>query len=81
MSLSNPIKTPAPENIHNVAAQVSTPFSNLPMQKAIGMLNNLALNTRPNIMFTTNLLSQFTNQPKTAHWSLVKHLLRYLSGI
>ncbi|MBW0478013.1 hypothetical protein O181_017728 [Austropuccinia psidii MF-1] len=79
MSLSNSIKTPAPENIHNVVSQVSAPFSNLTMQKAIGMLNYLPLHTRPNIMFTTNLLSQFTNPPMTAHWSLVKHLLRYLN--
>ncbi|MBW0548514.1 hypothetical protein O181_088229 [Austropuccinia psidii MF-1] len=61
MSSSNSIKNTAPENIHNVVAQVSPPFSNLTMQKAIGMLNYLALHTRPDIMFTTNLLSQFTN--------------------
>ncbi|MBW0531862.1 hypothetical protein O181_071577, partial [Austropuccinia psidii MF-1] len=80
MTSANPIKTPAPANIHNVVAQVSVPFSNLTMQKAIGMLNYLALHTRPDIMFTTNLLSQFTNRPTAAHWSLVKHLLRYLNG-
>ncbi|MBW0474965.1 hypothetical protein O181_014680 [Austropuccinia psidii MF-1] len=61
ISSSNSIITPAPENIHNVVAQVSAPFSNLTMQKEIGMLNFLTLHTRPNIMFTTNLLSQFTN--------------------
>ncbi|MBW0518842.1 hypothetical protein O181_058557 [Austropuccinia psidii MF-1] len=80
MTSANPIKTPSPANIHNVVAQASMPFSNLTMQKAIGMLNYLALHTRPDIMFTTNLLSQFTNRPTAAHWSLVKHLLRYLNG-
>ncbi|MBW0592284.1 hypothetical protein O181_131999 [Austropuccinia psidii MF-1] len=80
ISLSNSIKTPAPANIHNVVVQVSAPFSNLTMQKAIGMLNYLALHTRPDIIYTSNLLSQFTNQPMTAHWSLVKHLLRYSNG-
>ncbi|MBW0527326.1 hypothetical protein O181_067041 [Austropuccinia psidii MF-1] len=67
-------------NIHNVVAQVPPPFSNITMQKAIGMLNYIALHTRPNIMFTTNLLSQFSNQRTIAHWSLGKHLLRYLNG-
>ncbi|MBW0530360.1 hypothetical protein O181_070075 [Austropuccinia psidii MF-1] len=80
MSLSNSIKTPSPANIHNVVAQVSAPFSNLTMQKEIRILNYIALHTRPDIMFTTKLLSQFTNQPMTAHWSLVKHLLSYLNG-
>ncbi|MBW0483799.1 hypothetical protein O181_023514 [Austropuccinia psidii MF-1] len=61
MTSANPIKTPAPANIHNVVAQASVPFSNLTMQKAIGMLNYLSLHTRTDIMFTTNLLSQFTN--------------------
>ncbi|MBW0591563.1 hypothetical protein O181_131278 [Austropuccinia psidii MF-1] len=50
------------------------------MQKAVGMLNYLALHTRPNIMFTTNLLSQFVSKPTMSHWNLVKHLLRYLNG-
>ncbi|MBW0504134.1 hypothetical protein O181_043849 [Austropuccinia psidii MF-1] len=80
MTLANPIRTPAPANIHNVVAQASVPFSNLTMQKAIGMLNYLALRTKPDIMFTTNLVAQFTNRPTAAHWSLVKHLLRYLNG-
>ncbi|MBW0530508.1 hypothetical protein O181_070223 [Austropuccinia psidii MF-1] len=61
MTSANSIKTPAPANNHNVIAQASVPFSNLTMQKAIRMLNYLALHTRPDIMFTTNLLSQFTN--------------------
>ncbi|MBW0570600.1 hypothetical protein O181_110315, partial [Austropuccinia psidii MF-1] len=80
MLSSNSIKTPAPANIHNTVAQTSTPFSKHTMQKAIGMLNYLALHTRPDIMFTTNLLSQFISKPTMSHWNLVKHLLRYLNG-
>ncbi|MBW0557806.1 hypothetical protein O181_097521 [Austropuccinia psidii MF-1] len=80
MSSSNPIKTPAPANIHSIVAQTSIPFINLTMQMAIGMLNYFSLCTGPNIMFTSNLLFQFTSQPTTVHWTLVKHLLRYLDG-
>ncbi|MBW0575787.1 hypothetical protein O181_115502 [Austropuccinia psidii MF-1] len=80
MTLSNSIKTPAPANIHNVVVQTSTPFSKHTMQKVIGMLNYLALHTRPDIMFTTNLLSQSVSEPTMSHWNLVKHLLCYLNG-
>ncbi|MBW0509220.1 hypothetical protein O181_048935 [Austropuccinia psidii MF-1] len=82
MTLSNSIKTPALANIHNVVAQTSTPFSKQTMQKAIGMLNYLALHTHtwPDIMFTTNLLSQFVSEPTMSHWNLVKHLLCHLNG-
>ncbi|MBW0584199.1 hypothetical protein O181_123914 [Austropuccinia psidii MF-1] len=80
MTFSSSIKTPAPENIHNVVAQTSTPFSKKTMQKAIGMLNYLVLHTWPDIMFTMNLLSQFVSEPTMSHWNLVKHLLCYLNG-
>ncbi|MBW0519446.1 hypothetical protein O181_059161 [Austropuccinia psidii MF-1] len=80
MTLYNSIKTPAPENIHNIVPQTSTPFSKQTMQKAIKMLNYLTLHTWPDILFTTNLLSQFFSEPTRSHWNLVKHLLRYLNG-
>ncbi|MBW0570413.1 hypothetical protein O181_110128 [Austropuccinia psidii MF-1] len=50
------------------------------MQKAVGMLNYLALHTQPKITFTFSLLAQFTKKPTVSHWSLIKHLLRYLNG-
>ncbi|MBW0469746.1 hypothetical protein O181_009461 [Austropuccinia psidii MF-1] len=77
---SNSIKTPSPANIHNVVAQTSTPFSKHTIQKAIGMLNYLALHTQPDIMFTTNLISQFISKPTMSHWKLVKHLLHHLNA-
>ncbi|MBW0527168.1 hypothetical protein O181_066883 [Austropuccinia psidii MF-1] len=72
---SNSINTPAPTNIHNVMEHTSTPFSKYKMQKAIGMINYLALQTLPDIIFTTNLISQFVSEPTTTNWNLVKHLL------
>jgi hypothetical protein len=80
MNKSNPVKAPSPLNFHRIIASESPPFDAKVMQKAIGMLNYLALHTRPDIAFTVNVLAQFTNAPTQAHWSMVKHLLWYLGG-
>jgi hypothetical protein len=80
MDDSNPVKAPAPTNLHQVVASESLPFHQKTYQKALRMLNYLALHTRPDITFATNLLSQFTSKPTVAQWGTVKHLLRYLRG-
>jgi hypothetical protein len=77
---SNPVRAPAPVNLHKIVASDSPSFHQKLFQKAIGMLNYLAMHTRPEITFATNLLAQFTSSPTEAHWSAVKHLLRYLKG-
>ena len=38
------------------------------------------VNTRPDICFTVNTLSQFMVSPKRVHWIAVKHVLRYIQG-
>jgi len=38
------------------------------------------VNTRPDICFTVNVLSQFQVKPKHDHWIAAKHILRYLQG-
>lgn len=80
MTDANPVKAPAPMNLHKIVASVASPINQKLYQKAVGMLNYLALHTRPDITFVTNLLAQFTSNPNEAHWSSVKHLLRYLKG-
>jgi hypothetical protein len=80
MDESNPVKAPAPTNLHQIVASESPLFHQKTYQKALGMLNYLALHTRPDITFATNLLSQFTSKPTVAQWGAVKHLLRYLQG-
>ena len=77
---SNPVRAPAPMDLHKIVASDSPPFNQKLFQKAVGMLNYLALHTRPDITFATNLLAQFTSSPTEAHWSAVKHLMRYLRG-
>ena len=45
----------------------------------IGSLMYL-VNTRPDMSFAVNTLSQFMVEPKRVHWKDAKHILRYLVG-
>jgi hypothetical protein len=38
------------------------------------------VNTRPDIIFAVNSLSQFMVDPRRVHWIATKHVLRYLRG-
>jgi hypothetical protein len=38
------------------------------------------VNTRPDICFAVNTLSQFMVEPRQEHWVAAKHVLRYLRG-
>ena len=38
-------------------------------------------NTRPNICFVVNTLSQFLTDPRQVHLIAAKHVVRYLKGI
>jgi hypothetical protein len=50
-----------------------------PYRQLIGSLMYL-VNTRPDICYTVNVLSQFMSQLRQTHWIAVKHVLRYLRG-
>eukprot|EP00253_Pinus_taeda_P020950 PITA_20950 len=39
------------------------------------------VNTRPDICFVVNTLSQFMVEPKRVHWAAAKHVIRYVRGI
>ena len=49
-------------------------------RQLIGSLMYLA-NTRSDICFVVNTLNQFMVDPKRAHWTTTKHIMRYLQGI
>ena len=49
-------------------------------KQLIGSLMYL-VNTRPNIFYAVNTLSQFIVELKRVHWATTKHVLRYLQGI
>ena len=38
------------------------------------------VNTQPDISFAVNSLSQFMADPRRVHWTVVKHVLRYIRG-
>ena len=38
------------------------------------------VNTRPDISFAVNSLSQFMVDPRRVHWTAAKHILRYIRG-
>jgi hypothetical protein len=48
--------------------------------QAVGLLNYLAVSTRPDISFAMSQLSQFLEHPGTTHCSACVHLLCYLCG-
>jgi hypothetical protein len=48
-------------------------------QQLIGSLMYL-VNTRPDICYAENVLSQFMSQLRQTHWITTKHVLRYLRG-
>ena len=48
-------------------------------RQLIGMLMYL-VNTRPDLCFVMNTLSQFMKDPRRVHWIVAKHVLRYLAG-
>ena len=49
-------------------------------RQLIGSLMYL-VNTRTNICYAINTLSQFMVEPKRAHWVAAKHVLRHLQEI
>ena len=74
------VTTPLPKNIKldNVDTRAEDP--KMPYAKAIGSLMYAALQTRPDIAFAVQHLSQYTSNPAQEHWTAVKRVLRYLKG-
>jgi hypothetical protein len=69
--------TPMTTNIRKVRDSDSDPVDPPLYQQLIGSLMYL-VNTRPDICFVVNTLSQFQVEPKHEHWIAAKHVLRYI---
>jgi hypothetical protein len=78
------VTTPLVPNTRLVPAtpQEQAEFNSLGInyRRAIGLLNYLAVSTRPDISFAMSQLSQYLETPGSKHWAACIHLLRYLSG-
>ena len=75
---AKPTATPLPINC-KFLANTGVPLTDPTVYRTyIGKLNFLA-NTRPDISFAVQTLSQFMRQPTSAHMVALEHLLRYIS--
>jgi hypothetical protein len=74
-----PMSTPMVTNWKKIDASKQEAVDPTLYRQLIGSLMYL-VNTRPNICFVVNTLSQFMVEPRRAHWTTTKHILRYLRG-
>ena len=51
-----------------------------PYRELVGALLYLSMTTRPDILYSVNVLSQLQEQPTEAAWAGLKRVLRYLKG-
>lgn len=54
--------------------------STVPFREAVGSLMFLAMVSRPDIMFSVNVVSRYLNCYNNTHWQAVKRIFRYLRG-
>ena len=74
-----PSKTPAENNLKlEVAQEDSVRVDSHEFRSLVGSLFYLANQTRPDIMWITNVLSRFMNDPTVEHFNAGKRVLRYL---
>jgi hypothetical protein len=71
--------TPMNADIRKVKVSDSDPIDPSLYRQLIGSLMYL-VNTRPDICFVVNTLSQFHMEPRHEHWIVAKHVLRYIHG-
>ena len=70
---------PLVSNSRNIDALGSGGFDPTLYCQLIGSLMYL-VNTRPDISFAVNSLSQFMVDPQRVHWTVAKHILLYIRG-
>ena len=74
-----PMATPMITNWKKIDASEDKDVDPTLYRQLIGSLMYL-VNTKPNIFYAVNTLSQLMVEPKRAHWVVAKHVLRYLQG-
>ena len=74
-----PVTITLVSNWRKIDASGSKEFDPTLHRHLIGLLMYL-VNTRPDISFAVNSLSQFMVDPWRVHWTATKHVLRYIRG-
>jgi hypothetical protein len=74
-----PMATPMITNLKKLNSSELERVNPTIYKQLIGCLMYLT-NTRPDICFAVNTLSQYMVDPKRVHWIATKHILRYLKG-
>jgi hypothetical protein len=74
-----PMSTPMITNWKKLHSSESELVDPTLYRQLIGSLMYL-VNTRPDLCFVVNSLSQFMVEPRRVHWVAAKHVLRYLKG-
>jgi len=74
-----PMTMPMNSNLKLLCDDSPEPFDPTIYRQVIRSLMYL-VNTRPDICFAMNTLSQYMVAPRHVHWITVKHILRYLKG-
>ena len=68
-------KSQEPSKLEDIAR-----MKNIPYHEAISSLMYAAMGTRPNIVFATSTVAQFSENLGWAHWEAVKRIYKYLLG-
>ena len=71
--------TPMASNLKLLSDDSSESVDATMYHRIIGSLMYL-MNTRPNICFVVNTLTQFLRDPRHVHLITAKHILRYMRG-
>eukprot|EP00253_Pinus_taeda_P032085 PITA_32085 len=74
---SKPMATPMITNLKKLRSSDSSLVDSTTYRKLVGSLIYL-VNTKSDIYFAVNILSQFQLEPHHDHWIAAKHILRYL---
>ena len=80
MTDAKPYETPSSAAIKLTAEGEPLDTTVYPYSTAIGSLMYIASCTRPDIAQAVGALARYMAAPTTAHWTAVKHILRYLAG-
>ena len=84
MEHCKPISTPLPTalklSIEDSPKSIieETEMENIPYRQVIGSIRYLVSSTRPDLCFSTGLLSHFMTNPGPKHWQALKRIFRYL---